>query len=322
LNATSGPQMQIVGGSDADECEWKWQVGIMNKDDTEPWCGGTLISEEWVFTAAHCVQEWPGRLKVVAGQHTISKKSGNEQYRNVKEIVMHEKYNSETMTHDFALLRLESPMNFNQCVGAACLPTKGDLKGGETCWISGWGTLASGGESPDVLQEASVQVLSLDACRKSGYSSSEILDDMICAQGTNSKGQITDACQGDSGGPLVCEQDGVWRLFGATSWGRGCAGKDYPGIWARVADVLGWIDSTRKRPVGDTEDPPDAPPSPPEAPPNGCVDKAGYIDPVGFECWHWESGGCVSDSTTSDWGYSDADILEVRSNCKQSCGLC
>jgi len=243
LNATGGPQMQIVGGADADECEWKWQVGLMNTWGTKPWCGGTLISDDWVFTAAHCVAgERASRLKVVAGQHKISKNSGNEQYRGVSKIVSHKSYNSRTMTHDYALLKLESPMNFNQCVGAACLPTKGDVTGGETCWITGWGTLSSGGRQPDVLQEVSVQVLSIDACRSSGYKSSEIYDDMLCAQGTNSKGQTTDACQGDSGGPLVCEQDGVWRLFGATSWGYGCASTRYPGIWARVADVLDWVD--------------------------------------------------------------------------------
>merc|ERR1712066_1042874 len=136
---------------------------------------------------------------------------------------------------------LESPMNMNGCVGTVCLPSR-DVRPGSTCWITGWGTLSEDGRSPNRLQEAQVQVLSLQDCRNSGYPSREITNDMLCAQGRTSSGAVIDACQGDSGGPLVCESSGTWTVYGATSWGNGCARARYPGVWARVAHFTDWIE--------------------------------------------------------------------------------
>merc|ERR1740123_1858847 len=141
------------------------------------------------------------------------------------------------------MVKLDSPVEINDCVAPACLPERGsDVVGGESnCWITGWGTLRSGGSTPEILQEGRVNIVSNDDCvNEFGYSRSQIDDTMICAQG-NSNGNIIDACQGDSGGPLVCESNGRWSVFGATSWGRGCAGANYPGVWARVHHELDWI---------------------------------------------------------------------------------
>merc|ERR1719284_2267195 len=71
----------------------------------------------------------------------------------------------------------------------------------------------------------------------------KIYSNMICAQGKKGSA-IVDACQGDSGGPLVCQTGSSWTLYGATSWGYGCADKAYPGVWARVHEALGWIEQT------------------------------------------------------------------------------
>merc|ERR1719412_1098668 len=135
----------------------------------------------------------------------------------------------------------------NDCVGTVCLPSQ-DVAPGSSCWITGWGRLQSGGKHPRILQEAQVSVLSNQECKNTGYRSSQITDSMLCAQGKNRNGQITDACQGDSGGPLVCESSGTWTVFGATSWGRGCAGENYPGVWARVHEALDWIGETMANP--------------------------------------------------------------------------
>merc|ERR1719262_202957 len=143
---------------------------------------------------------------------------------------MHPTYNSWTMHNDLGLVKLETPFALNDCVNTVCLP-EADVAAGSACWITGWGTLRSGGSQPTTLQEAQVNVIGNDRCTGDyGYSSGQITADMLCAQGRNANGGITDACQGDSGGPLVCQQCGQFVIQGATSWGYGCAGATAPGV--------------------------------------------------------------------------------------------
>jgi len=158
-------------------------------------------------------------------------------------VISHPLYHSATLDFDFALVELVEDIPMNDCIGFACLPTA-EVTSDTECFITGWGTLGVGGATPSVLQEAPVNIIDSETCSKNYENLAlDIKDSMLCAQGQTVEG-VTDACQGDSGGPFVCmESTGRFVLHGVTSWGHGCAWKDYPGVWSRVSHVRDWIDS-------------------------------------------------------------------------------
>ena len=176
------------------------------------------------------------------GAHSrLGSTTGREQDIDVAEIITHENYHSPlTYSHDIALLRLAKPAKLGKGVGLVCLPDSNlplpidDLN--KKCWITGWGRLASGGDTPDKLQQVDVPLVSKQRCLK-GYPG-KIHDSMLCA-GLDQGG--IDACQGDSGGPLVCEFNGKWHLEGVTSWGYGCASPGKPGVYAKVRYLQDWV---------------------------------------------------------------------------------
>jgi len=122
-------------------------------------------------------------------------------------------------------------------VNLVCLPENvSEPVDGTKCWITGWGRLASGGATPDYLQQASVPIASRARCDQA-YPN-KIHDSMLCA-GLYQGG--IDTCQGDSGGPLVCEEKGIYYLHGATSWGYGCADAGKFGVYAKVKYLHQWV---------------------------------------------------------------------------------
>jgi hypothetical protein len=291
----TNPGQQVVNGQDATEGEWKWQVKMGSG-----FCGGTLIAENFVLTAAHCtISSSPGDFTVTVGDHKRNDNSGNEQTASVVEIFNHPNYQSSSMDNDFALLRI-SNVTLNDFVGVACLPYEPITEGSE-CWVSGWGTTSSGGSQPNILQEARVLTIANTVCNADKYPG-QIKESMVCANGVNSDGETTDTCQGDSGGPLVCGANGTYTVHGATSWGYGCAQANRPGVYARVSTVLNWIEETMS---GETQSPTPAP-----------TNQEG----TGEGLWEIVSGGCTigsdnclkSTNYDSDYNLDEECVIQVN----------
>ena len=174
----------------------------------------------------------------MGAHYRLSDSVGTEQDIEVKQIIMHDKYRRPlTYSNDIALLKLAKPAQLGKGVGLVCFPDPNyALPSGKRCYITGWGTLSSGGSQPKELMEASVPLVSKGRCQAS-YPG-KIDDTMLCA-GLDQGG--VDACQGDSGGPLVCDYNGKWHLEGATSWGYGCATAGKYGVYAKVRNLGWWI---------------------------------------------------------------------------------
>jgi trypsin len=153
----------------------------------------------------------------------------------VKTIVMHEDYDSSTISSDICLLKLSSPLNLGAQVAGVTLPEAGDdFPAGTAAVVSGWGVTDAGGAS-DVLMAVDVHIDS-DADCESGYGSSYIPKHHICASDKDK-----DSCQGDSGGPMTCGADK--KHCGVVSWGYGCAQAGYPGVYSRTTTYVDWIKS-------------------------------------------------------------------------------
>lgn len=203
-------------------------------------------------------------MKSRLGAHyRVTGSVGTEQDINVAQIISHENYQKpKSFSNDIALLKLSKPASLGRGVGLVCLSNPSTNlpidDPNKKCFITGWGTLSSGGSQPNVLMQASVPLVSRSRCLKA-YPK-KIDDTMLCA-GLD-KGGI-DACQGDSGGPLVCEFNGKWFLEGATSWGHGCAAPNKYGVYARVKTLRNWVLSKTGTIVPPTPRPPVTPPPPP-----------------------------------------------------------
>uniref|UniRef100_G3RPB6 trypsin n=1 Tax=Gorilla gorilla gorilla TaxID=9595 RepID=G3RPB6_GORGO len=185
--ATFDDDDKIVGGYTCEENSVPYQVSL---NSGYHFCGGSLISEQWVVSAGHC---YKSRIQVRLGEHNIEVLEGNEQFINAAKIIRHPKYNSRTLDNDILLIKLSSPAVINSRVSAISLPTAPPAAGTESL-ISGWGnTLSSGANYPDELQCLDTHVLTQADCEAS-YPG-EITNTMFCV-GFLEGGK--DSCQGDS----------------------------------------------------------------------------------------------------------------------------
>ncbi|XP_039098970.1 anionic trypsin [Hyaena hyaena] len=220
---------KIVGGYTCEENSVPYQVSL---NSGYHFCGGSLISDQWVVSAAHC---YKSRIQVRLGEFNIEVLEGDEQFINSAKVIRHHRYNSRTLDYDIMLIKLSSAAALTSRVSTISLPSA-CAPAGTQCLISGWGnTLSFGTNYPELLQCLDAPLLSQAQCEAS-YPG-QITNNMICA-GFLEGGK--DSCQGDSGGPVVCKGE----LQGIVSWGYGCAQKNKPGVYTKVCNFVDWIKET------------------------------------------------------------------------------
>ncbi len=233
------PPQDIVGGTEAVPGAWPWQARLTVGGYM---CGGSLVTTQWIVTAAHCVQGLsPSQATAILGDHDRTVTESSEQTRSVSQIVIHPNYNANTSDSDIALLKLSSPVTLNSRVALIPMVTSTDsalYAAGVLGTVTGWGTTSSGGSTPSKLRQVSVPIVTNTTCNSSIAYNGRITANMLCA-GYSSGGK--DSCQGDSGGPFVVPNGSSWKLAGVVSWGDGCAAANKYGVYVRLNNFTSWV---------------------------------------------------------------------------------
>ncbi len=211
---------KIIGGTDATVADFPWQVYYESGDFM---CGGSIISGNWIITAAHCTENEDGsaipvsEMFVKAGATNPYIVNEGKRYQ-VSEVIINENYNTRTLANDVALLRLKDPVDVPNARPIK-LVTADDAREGATdpgviSWVTGWGlTDITPDVLPYILQKVQLPIVSREQASTVWRS---IPDNFIMA---GYRDAARDACNGDSGGPMVVPVSGEYRLAGITSWG-------------------------------------------------------------------------------------------------------
>lgn len=228
---------RIVNGEPADIREHGWQVALSIKSGGVTYaCGGSLITKNWLLTAAHCFDSSAKKAGVRA-------KAGVSNYRSsgnwieAERIIIHSDYNRQTQKNDIALVKLKSPApgtTIRYADPTTVPPVNEKLE------VTGWGATAENGSASDELMKANVPYVDNSTCNEKNAYKGKISAGMMCA-GYAQGG--TDACQGDSGGPLVWRKGKEPILVGIVSFGEGCARQLKFGVYTRVSFYHRWIAS-------------------------------------------------------------------------------
>uniref|UniRef100_A0A8C6RBE4 Granzyme B-like n=1 Tax=Nannospalax galili TaxID=1026970 RepID=A0A8C6RBE4_NANGA len=198
-------------------------------------CGGFLIREDFVLTAAHC---FGSSMNVTLGAHNIVEKEKTQQVIPVAKPIRHPDYNREKIVNDIMLLKLKSKAQRTKAVQTLKLPTsKAQVKPGSVCYVAGWGRTDPRGTPSNTLQEVKIKVQADQVC-ESSFANYDKATEMCVGDPKTTHASL----KGDSGGPLVCKN----VAQGIVSYGR----KDgtTPGVCTKVSSFLHWIKKTMKRP--------------------------------------------------------------------------
>lgn len=245
---THNKHQGIINGDQAQQGAIPWQAKLFVSRSKFPFCSGTLLNENWVVTAANCVDyHAAATIGVQLGGHQrLVMSGGNSITCKVSKVVKHPKFGQGAfVANDIALVRLtgcNKPVSSSKTIKAICLPSpSADFRNPNAFGlISGWGKTERGHAS--ALHQAVVRLESYNVCK--GVFTSSFTTGNMCASGQKN-GKIIDTCQGDSGSPLaVRTSKGIWQLAGIDSFGmNGCAGKGEPFALTHVPMYVNWMKS-------------------------------------------------------------------------------
>ena len=234
--------------------------GTISTPHTHPWavrietsggqCGGVIISGRYILTVAHCIYNvTKNDVTVYVGEHNTTK--NDKPYEKVlqpDELVVHARYNVDTHENDIALIRFDSPIEFNDGVVPICLPASDiDLTGREAILV-GWGAFEDG--QSEVLREVNLQILSKSDCESKlpNPGSYSLPSKLVCAHGAHEPEANKDGCRRDFGGPLTIDENGQHVIIiGVLSWGVAGRCSQYPSMYTSVSSFIDWIQTNTQR---------------------------------------------------------------------------
>lgn len=232
--------------------EFPWMVALLTIQSDGKYlfqCGGSMITNSAILTAAHCVTNLGNNRPIARfGQWDLKYQPGDQpvpfQEANIKIIVTHPQFYSAALFNDIAVVILNAPVKQNVNVVPICIPQQGLIfPPGIRCIGTGWGKNSFGGTYQSELRKVEVPIVNRIDCQNRLRTSKlgpyfQLHSSFICAGGETNR----DTCQGDGGGPLICPTaTGQYFQAGIISWGIGCGTSNLPAVYTNVAQFTEWI---------------------------------------------------------------------------------
>lgn len=243
------PEPKIVGGFESQEGDFGWQISLEYNGNHN--CGGVLVNNITLITAAHCVSSKLGRNvqilpynvhTVVLGTHNLRNRDNNTVVRKVVNVKVHPEYGQTRFAHDIAVVKLDSAVEFSNYILPACIPESANNYAGKTGVASGYGRTGQFDPTSPILLEVKLPIQSAAKCSEAIAPYNKEVE--ICA---GFEGGNVTTCAGDSGGPLHIKVEqsesnktrGSWDVIGLTSYGYSDCLQG--GVFAHVGYFYEWI---------------------------------------------------------------------------------
>ncbi|XP_058019489.1 serine protease 57-like [Ahaetulla prasina] len=224
----------VIGGKEVRPHSRPFMASIQHEN--RHICGGFLVRQRWVMTAAHCqIPKRSAQFRVILGAHSLKTQEASQQIFGIQNSIAHPLFSAGTVKNDIRLLKLNRSAIFNKNVRKIKLPhANTDLCPGLTCHVIGWGDISNYATIPTELMEANTTIVDRKVCNASWQG--HVTKSMVCAASTSPV--LRGFCSGDSGGPLVCGKN----VHGIVSFnGKRCGDRIFPDIYTRIANYIPWI---------------------------------------------------------------------------------